>query len=141
MIRFVLICIGLLCTVSLSAQAAPTPFDGIWAVVLDCPDTQDRNGPVKGYDYRFNVSITDGTLTGTYGKAGAPASVAYTGTVTDDGTLDIVANGNTGQPEYAVARVARGSQYGYTLRGKLTATGGRAARREVRPCTATFVRR
>ena len=107
-------------------------------MVLVCADTMDRKGPVKGYEYRFAVSIVDGIVSGSYGAPGHPASVTYTGRVEDDGALEIGAAGNTGRAEYAVGRVAAGTQYGYTLQGRLEATTGQAIRREIRPCTATF---
>ena len=123
-----------------SVHADPGPFDGRWSVTLVCADTTDRNGPVKGYTYTFAVSIDAGALTGQYGTPGQPASVVYTGSVRDDGALEIEAAGNTGHAEYAVGQVARGTRYGYSMRGRLTGATGQATRREVRPCTATFVR-
>ncbi len=125
-----------------SAQgvAAGTPFDGRWSVTLVCPETTDKSGPVKGYEYVFAISIHDGGIEGHYGDPGHPASVVYTGRVGDDGTLEIAATGNTGRPEYAVGRVAQGSSYRYTMQGKLEGSRGTALRREVRPCTAAFAR-
>ncbi|MEO8755534.1 MAG: hypothetical protein ABI624_22960 [Casimicrobiaceae bacterium] len=31
--------------------AAAAPYDGDWSVVLDCADTRDKSGLVKGYEY------------------------------------------------------------------------------------------
>ncbi|MGH8795771.1 MAG: hypothetical protein ACREXI_01835 [Caldimonas sp.] len=123
-----------------SAAAARSPFDGQWSVLLVCPDTTDKKGLVKGYEYTFAVSIRDGAIEGTHGAKGHPASIVYTGNVSDDGTLEINAVGNTGRSDYSVGKVARGTQYGYTMQGKLTGTSGQATRRELRPCTATFTR-
>ncbi len=122
------------------AIAANGPFDGQWSVVLVCPETTDHNGPVKGYQYQFTVSITAGEIQGEYGTPGQPASVVYTGRVSEDGTLEIAASGNTGRSEYSVGQVARGTRYGYTMQGKLAGSGGQATRRELRPCTARFTR-
>lgn len=122
------------------AHAEAGPFDGRWSVVLVCDDTTDRNGPVKGYVYRFPVSIADGVIEGRNGSPDTPGSVRYSGTVASDGALEIVASGATGQPDYSVGRVARGTNYGYTLHGRLVGSTGEATRRELRPCRATFTR-
>lgn len=122
------------------AFAAVNPFDGRWAVVLICPDTTDRSGLVKGYEYTFTVAIREGAIQGEYGAPGHSASVSYSGRVSDDGTLEITAIGNTGQSEYSVGKVVRGTRYGYTMIGKLTGSEGEATRRELRPCTAKFAR-
>ena len=134
------LCICLAATLSESAGAAGSSFDGRWSVVLVCPDTTDRNGLIKGYEYTFAVSILEGVLQGEYGAPGHPASVVYTGRVSDGGTLEITATGNTGQSEYAIGKVAQGTRYSYTMQGKLVGSSGQATRRELRPCTATFAR-
>ena len=134
------LCLCLAASLSENARAAGSGFDGRWSVVLVCPDTTDKNGLIKGYEYTFAVSILEGVLQGEYGAPGHPASVVYTGRVSDDGTLEITATGNTGQSEYAIGKVAQGTRYSYTMQGKLVGSGGRATRRELRPCTATFAR-
>ena len=121
-----------------AAEPSEHPFDGRWSVVLVCSDTTDKNGLVKGYQYVFSVSVREGAIQGEYGAPGHPASVSYAGQVSDDGTLEIKATGNTGRSEYSVGKVASGTGYGYTLKGKLMGERGQATRSEVRPCTATF---
>ena len=123
-----------------AASAETRPFDGRWSVSLVCPDTTDRSGLVKGYEYDFDVVIRDGVVQGQYGAPGHPASVSYVGQVGDDGTLEMSATGNTGRSEYSVGKVTQGSRYNYTLQGKLVGSGGQATRREVRPCSATFTK-
>lgn len=120
--------------------AAENPFDGRWSVVLVCPDTTDKSGLAKGYEYSFALSIREGAVQGEYGAPGHPASVFYAGRVSDDGTLEITATGNTGRSEYSVGKVAQGTRYRYTMQGKLVGSGGQATRRELRPCIATFAR-
>ena len=122
------------------ASAAGHPFDGRWSVDLVCTDTQDRRGLVKGYEYKFDLTIVDGRVQGQYGSKGAPASVVYSGSVADDGTLEIKAVGNTGRSDYSVGKVAQGTDYGYTLAGSLEGDRGQARRRELRPCTAAFAK-
>lgn len=128
------------CHAADAAAAAGHPFDGQWSVVLVCDDTHDRTGLVKGYEFTFVVTIADGKLQGQYGAKGRPSSVVYTGEVADDGTLEVRAAGNTGHADRTVGKLARGSEYGYTMAGKLDGSRGQAVRRELRPCTATFGR-
>ena len=131
-----------LCSTASLAQGsnAAAPFDGRWSVALTCPDTTDKSGPVKGYEYIFAVSIREGVVKGEYGVPGHPASVFYAGKVSDDGSLEITATGNTGRSEYSVGKVAQGTRYSYTMQGKLAGSSGEATRKEVRPCTAVFAR-
>jgi hypothetical protein len=120
------------------ADVPSYPYDGEWSVVLVCPDTQDKSGLVKGYEFTFHVSIANGKLQGQYGSKDRPASVLYSGEVGADGTLEVRATGNTGESDRSVGKVARGTAYSYTMAGKLEQTRGQAVRRELRPCTATF---
>lgn len=120
--------------------ATSAPYDGDWSVLLDCADTRDKSGLVKGYEYTFHVSIVGGKLRGQYGAKGAPASIVYTGEVSADGALELSAVGNTGRSENSVGKVAQGTPYSYTMVGKLEQSRGQAVRRELRPCTASFAK-
>lgn len=114
--------------------------DGRWNVVLTCPDTTDKTGLVKGYDYAFFVDIEAGKVHGQYGTPGQAASVTYDGVVHADGKLDIKAVGNTGKSDHAVGKVRQGTAYGYNLEVQLQASSGQAVRTSQRPCTAVFTR-
>ena len=103
------------------AVAADMPFDGRWSVLLVCPDTKDKSGLVKG------TSTTS-----------PPRYVTGPCQVSNDGVLEIQATGNTGRSDYSVGKVAQGTQYNYTLQGRLEQSRGQATRRKLRPCTATF---
>ena len=126
------------------AQTAPetlsTAHDGTWSVFLSCEDTQDRYGKVYGYVYNFSVKIKGGRLDGRYDEKIPPGFVHFAGSVFADGTLHIQADGSTGNPDATVNKVARGTPYRYTMRGRLEADRGRALRIELRPCTADFTR-
>ncbi len=132
-------CPGLLCQAA-DLDGASNRYDGHWSVMLVCADTQDKSGLVKGYEYKFAVTISDGKLQGQYGAKGAPASIAYSGTVATDGTLEVRAVGNTGRSGYSVGKVAQGTDYSYTMTGKLEHDKGQAVRRQLRPCTASFAK-
>ena len=86
------------------------------------------------------MTIVDGRLDGQYGTRGAPASVVFAGTVARDGTLEIRAVGHTGRSDFSVGQVAQGSQYSYTMGGRIDGGRGQATRREIRPCIATIAR-
>lgn len=135
-----LVCSNGMCQTGGTAVTSSTPYDGEWSVVLDCADTQDKSGLVKGYEFTFHVTIANGKLQGQYGAKGAPASVIYSGEVGADGTLELRAVGNTGNSDQTVGKVARGTAYSYTMVGRLEQSRGHAVRRELRPCTATFGR-
>jgi len=121
-------------------RALAHSYDGRWSVRLVCEETKDANGPVRGYEYAFDAAILEGGLNGRYESAQTAAYVIFTGTIGQDGTLEIRAVGNTGRPEYSVGRTAEGTPYAYTMRGRLQGNRGEAKRRELRRCTAYFSR-
>ena len=124
------------------AQAAATgsAYDGAWTITLNCPSVDSRQGPVQGYEFAFPATVAAGRLAARHGSEGAPSSLAYEGQVADDGTITIRASGVTGPSTYAIGKVAQGTPYTYTMRGRLDASSGTARRIEGRPCTATFSR-
>ncbi|MES2936589.1 MAG: hypothetical protein V4864_02830 [Pseudomonadota bacterium] len=120
--------------------AAAAAYDGRWSVTLVCDDVKERDAFVKGYDFQFPAEIAGGQLKGQYGSRGAPGSMALTGTVAPDGTLELRAEGISGKSEHTFGRMAQGSPYRYTMQGKLEGNTGSARRRELRACTASFAR-
>ncbi len=126
----------------LQAQQNPatTSFDGRWSVTLSCEDTRDQMGLVKGYEFTFDATVTNGRLEASYASPRSASRLALSGVVAADGALEIRARGSTGNVQYSVGRVAEGTRYDYTLVGKLEGDRGHAVRRELRPCSALFVR-
>ena len=125
----------------LFAETEPLyPFDGRWATTLVCDDTTDKKGLVKGYTWKFDVTIEHGKLSGQYGQPGTPSSGTYVGQVQRDGTVDIDAHGNTGKTEYTVNKVARGTPFSYPMTGQFSGSTGHATRTKLRPCEATFTK-
>ncbi|OYU92457.1 MAG: hypothetical protein CFE45_23165 [Burkholderiales bacterium PBB5] len=124
-----------------AGAALATRFDGEWFTRLVCEDVRPaQGGLVKGYTYEFKLSILRGVLDGQYGPPGGDGTVRYQGRVAPDGLLTLRADGVTGNADYNVGHVARGTAYRYTLRGRLEATQGSADRVEARPCRASFQR-
>jgi hypothetical protein len=135
-----LLCATLPCFAQTASEALSTAHDGNWSVFLSCDETRDRYGKVYGYVYNFPVQIKGGRLDGRYDEKTSPAFVHFAGRVLGDGTLFIEADGTTGSPDATVNKVARGTPYRYTMKGKLQADRGKAQRIELRPCTADFTR-
>jgi hypothetical protein len=125
------------------AQPAPpelsTSHDGRWSVHLHCPDVRSQKGVVSGYTYDFVVQIRGGRLDGE-GRSAPPAFIRFTGQVFPDGTLEIDANGVSGNPETTFGKIARGTPYRYTMKGTLGSDRGKADRVELRPSTVEFFR-
>ena len=78
------------CVAQLAETSLSTAHDGRWLVFLDCADTRDRNGFVKGYVYNFAVEIVGGRLEGRFDESRTPAFVHFVGEVLPDGTLFIM---------------------------------------------------
>lgn len=127
-----------------SAIPAPMPtmpttaFDGHWAVSLICEDFRDKQKLAKGYTYNFFIDVKNGQLTGQHGQIGMPASLTMLGDILSDGSVEIIANGLTGNPDMAVGHSKPGTPYSYRMRGAFTQSSGKATRVELRPCEATF---
>lgn len=122
------------------SSLAQTGYDGKWYVTLRCSSIEDKRGPVNGYELNFPATVTSGRLSAQYGAPGTPNSLTYDGEVSADGVLQIKASGHTGPSANTLGRVAQGTPFTYTLRGKLTDKGGEATRVEGRPCVASFSR-
>ena len=133
-------CAALPCLAQTAPETLSTAHDGTWSVFLSCDETQDRYGKVFGYVYNFPVQIKDGRLDGRYNEKTSPAFLHFAGRVLADGTLFIEANGTTGSTDATMNKVAPGTPYRYTMRGRLEANRGKALRIELRPCTADFTR-
>ena len=127
-----------------SAQSAMKPVstarDGRWAVSLSCADVQTSKGLTRGYAYDFFVDIKGGQLDGRFDESTPPAFVHFAGEVADDGTLFVRVDGLSGAPDATIGKLARGTPYRYTMKGRLDHDRGKAERVELRPCTAEFVR-
>ena len=128
------------CVAQQAETSLSTAHDGRWLVFLNCADTRDRTGGVKGYVYNFAVEIVGGRLEGRFDESITPAFVHFVGEVLPDGALFIKADGLSGAPEATVGKVPTGTPYSYTMRGKLEASRGKAERVELRPCTAEFAK-
>ena len=121
---------------SVSGLAA-SPFDGRWNVVVSCGAAPDG---AKGYRWQFPATVKDGVLRGQFRTPGASPSGTLSGRVDASGDALLTMTGRTGDPDYAIARVAGGSPIHYTVRAHLAANSGSGERQEARSCQIGFSR-
>ncbi len=122
------------------ALAAPagTAFDGQWDTQLVCQDYQDA----AGYSVRFNVFIQNGHLHGDRLTHGDPGYLLFDGTLQDDGSVTITADGITGDPKYSVGHLPSGTELTWHADAKFDAAAGSGTgtRTEIRPCSLYFTK-
>jgi hypothetical protein len=121
---------------SASAQSTPS-FDGNWAVTMVCPPTAEG---VRGYSWNFWAQVANGRLRGVYGTEGRPPWLRLEGPITPDGTATLIAQGQSGDPDYAVAHVRAGYRLHYRVEARFSGSRGTGQRLDNRPCDLTFVR-
>ncbi|MCC6468348.1 MAG: caspase family protein [Alphaproteobacteria bacterium] len=131
----------------LAAQqaAAPTPgaaqaakaFDGTWQTTVICGRAADG---AKGYTLNFPAEVKDGVFIGQFASPNTPASLTVNGTIQADGSALLSAVGRTGDEEYAIGRLQKGSNYRYTVTARFDGARGSGTRNEARACNLTFVR-
>ena len=146
--KSILVCVALLAAGAARAQlpqehspaVTSAKFDGTWGVTLVCAEYKDSGAGAKGYTFRFLAQVKDGVLEAQHGKQGEPGSLHYRGQILADGSAEIQGNGFTGNPDYAVAQVAKSTPYAYRLKAKFEGNRGSATRLDLRQCEATFVK-
>lgn len=118
-------------------QAGRGKFDGVWDVVLSCSRAEDG---ASGYTFRFAATVRGNVLRAEKGTPGQPGSLVLNGTIQPDGNAMLMANGNTGNPEYSVGRVSQTTPYSYRMQARFDEQRGTGTRLDTRPCTATFAK-
>lgn len=132
--------------VNITAPAAPAPtsssapFDGLWAVTVDCPRTSAGSTGADGYVLIFFAKVKDGNLHGQHGNQGQPDSLTLVGKVQPDGSATLNARGMTGEPKHSVNREAKGTPYGWRGNALFEGTRGVGKRTELRSCDLSFVK-
>ena len=117
---------------------AASPFDGSWDVSVVCPP--EKKGAL-GYNYEFVATVRDGALHGQRGIKGAPSSLTLTGNIGPDGTASLLADGFTGDPEYALGQVKKATPYSYPVAARFEGRRGSGNRVGGRICSYSFSRR
>jgi hypothetical protein len=80
-------------------------------------------------------------LHGEKGEKDKPGWMSIDGKIGADGSLgNIYVDSRVGASAMAVGNMARGTEFGYHVNGKLTGASGNATRVEGRPCTLDFAK-
>ena len=134
-------------TVNVTSPAAPpppssgAPFDGLWAVTIDCPRTSAGSSGAEGYVIHLLAKVKDGALHGQRGSEGQPNSFTLVGKIQPDGHAALSARGMTGDPKHSVNREAPGVAYGWRATALFEGSRGIGKKTEVRPCDLSFVKK
>jgi hypothetical protein len=117
-------------------------FDGNWRTKLTSPPT----GNTEGYTWEFPSTIQKNNYHGERGTAGEPGYLVIVGTIAEDGSAKLAANGIVASRKYARGILAHsGAEYGYNIKAQFNKTEGNGLRDkglgvEGRPCTFEFVK-
>src|SRR5690242_12996909 len=119
-----------------SAQDARS-FDGNWATTVACGPTEDGT---RGYTLSFWAQVSNGMLRGVYGTEGRPPWLRLEGPIAPGGSAMLIAQGQSGDPDYAVGRVRTGTRVSYRVQAQFAGSQGSGKRLDNRPRDLTFVR-
>ena len=79
-------------------------------------------------------------LRGVYGTEGQPPWLRLEGPIAPDGSAALIAQGQSGDPDYAAGRVRAGTRVNYRIDARFSGARGSGRRLDNRPCDLTFVR-
>ena len=123
-------------SIGAAAQDARS-FDGNWAVTMVCGPTAEG---ARGYSWRFWAQVANGMFRGVYGTEGRPPWLRLEGPIAPNGTAMLIAQGQSGDPDYAVGRIRAGTRVNYRVEARFSGSRGSGRRLDNRPCDLTFVR-
>jgi hypothetical protein len=129
--------IALSSLVCAQAHGNENAFDGVWDTVLSCSNS---NGAL-GYSFEFDSTVKNNVLHGEKGAKDQPGWLQIDGNISSDGSASFYVTGRVGAAPFAVGQRPAGTEYGYHVDAKLTATSGTGHRVEGRPCTVAFTKR
>jgi TolB-like protein len=115
----------------------PKRFDGKWDVELRCPPYESA----KGYVYKFNANVKDGTLHAQYGTDGIAPCLTLDGKINADGTSVLNVKGLTGDSKFTPGNAKKGSKYSYHIDANFTEYKGIGKRIELRPTNFIFIKK
>lgn len=119
------------------AHGNENTFDGVWDTVLSCSNSSGA----LGYSFEFDSIVKNNTLHGEKGTKDQPGCLQIDGNISSDGSASFYVKGRVGAAPFAVGQRPAGTEYGYHVDAKLTATSGAGHRVEGRPCTVAFTKR
>ena len=120
-----------------AAAQSPQSFDGNRMTTVACGPTADGT---RGYNLNFWAQVANGMLRGMYGTEGQPPWLRLEGPIAPGGTAMLIAQGQSGDPDYAVGRVRTGTRVSYRVQAQFAGSQGSDKRLDNRPCDLTFVR-
>jgi hypothetical protein len=138
-LRFTVVCALILLP---AVSFAGDRFDGKWQTTYTCP----AKGNTEGFTWKFSSIVASGSLRGERGTAGEPGYFLIEGTIADNGSVKLSANGIVASRKYARGAFAHGgADYSFEAKGQFKETEGSATRNEGlgvygRPCTFDFVK-
>jgi hypothetical protein len=137
MLRIALVA-AMLGVVSVGASAQDSrSSDGNWVVTMVCGPTADG---ARGYSWSFWAQVANGVFRGVYGTEGRPPWLRLEGPIAPDGSAMLVAQGQSGDPDYSVRHVGAGFPLHYRVQAQFSGSRGSGRRLDNRPCDLTFVR-
>jgi hypothetical protein len=125
-----------------AASFSSERLDGNWLTKLTCPP----KGNTEGYTWQFVSVIKNGNLHGERGTADQPGYFTIDGTIADDGSAKLSANGIVVSRDYARGVFAhKGESYSYDVKAQFKETTGSGVRNQGlgvvgRPCTFEFTK-
>lgn len=138
MLRIGLVAATLAGLVSTGASAQVSrSFDGNWMTTLACTPTADGT---RGYNLNFWSQVANGMLRGVFGTEGQPPWIRLEGQIAPNGSAMLIAQGQSGDPDYAVGHVKTGSRVNFRVQAQFSGSRGTGRRLDNRPCDLTFVR-
>jgi hypothetical protein len=110
-------------------------FDGKWLTTVSC----EASRGALGFSYQFTSVVKEGDFHGLHGTDGQPGFLKIDGTIFDDGTGKLYANGMTGSKQFVPGTdTPRGTEYGYHINSHFDKKHGEGTRVEGRPCKIDF---
>ena len=125
-----------LISIAASAQDLRS-IDGNWATTVACGPTADGT---RGYNLSFGAQVANGMLPRRVRPRGRPPWLRLEGPIAPDGSAMLIAQGQTGDPDYAVGRVRTGTRVSYRVEARFSGSRGNGKRLDNRACDLTFVR-
>ena len=89
---------------------------------LDLPSSAD--GRAAGFAFEFPARVTDGTLNGERGTSGEPGWMQLDGPIAPNGAANLVAEGLTNVPSYALYKVEKGTHFKHAVQAQFGARHG-----------------
>jgi hypothetical protein len=111
-------------------------FDGFWITKIIC----EKQGDVSGWSTTFIGRVKNSVYHGQFGEEGKPGWNTYDGTVERDGSVEIIANGLTGESRVTLGHIPPGSKFSWPAAGRLGESRGSALRVSGRICHMDFVK-